>query len=89
MTLNKQLRILALLKQNLNNPHPQIMELVSIADALQLSHSETRSLLLKMNDLGVIMSDPEGSHCLITRQGLQLINSMVDTLTYSTEKSLQ
>lgn len=65
-----QLRILSLLKENLNNPDPQVVGLEYIADALQLPLSATRLLLLKMNDQGIIISSFEGRFCLITRQGL-------------------
>jgi DNA-binding IclR family transcriptional regulator len=71
-----KLRVLGILRDNLNNPQPQVMHLEKIAEKLQQNQKETRQLLLSMNKAGEIESDVEGEHVLITRAGLCLLNSI-------------
>jgi predicted Rossmann fold nucleotide-binding protein DprA/Smf involved in DNA uptake len=72
--IDKKLRVLAILSDNLKNPHPQVVSIDLIAADLRLSLGETRQLLLKMDQEGEIMSDPDGRYSLITPTGLDRLD---------------
>lgn len=71
-----KLRVLGILRENLTNPQPQVVGLEKIAEELRQGQKETRQLLLTMNKNGEIESDLEGRYALITRTGLNLLNSI-------------
>lgn len=72
MKIKKQdkLRVLSLLCQNLSNPQPQVVNIETIASALNLNLKDTRQLLLRMDQDGEIQSDIDGNFSLITPAGL-------------------
>lgn len=69
-----KLRVLSLLCDNLKNPHPQVVRTEQIAAALKMNLGETRQLLLRMDELGIIKSDMDCHYSLITPQGLSLVS---------------
>ena len=68
--LTKKQQVLEVLVENLNNPQPQVVHSELIADKLEMSVKDTCQLLKIMNEMGVVVSDLEGQHPLITREGL-------------------
>lgn len=66
-----QERILRLLSDNLNNPQPEVVPSLSIAQALAMEPARTRQLLKTLDQAGSVISDLEGNHALITPQGLE------------------
>lgn len=76
-TLNEnKLRVLAILCENLKNTQPQVVGLERIANELQMKVGETRQLLLRMDEAGIIKSDVEGHYSLITSEGICWMNTM-------------
>ena len=71
--LEKKQQVLEVLVENLSNPQPQVVNSELIADKLKMSTKDTCQLLKIMNEMGVVVSDIEGQHALITKEGL---NSM-------------
>ena len=71
--LTKKQQILEVLVENLNNPQPQVVNSELIADKLNLSMKETCQLLKIMHEMGVVESDLEGQHSLITKEGLKCL----------------
>jgi Mn-dependent DtxR family transcriptional regulator len=71
--LEKKQQVLEVLVENLSNPQPQVVNSELIADKLKMSTKDTCQLLKIMNEMGVVVSDLEGQHALITKEGL---NSM-------------
>lgn len=63
-------RILAVLSENLKRPQPEVVDSVSIAEALQMELAETRQVIKILNEAGAVESDLDGDYSLITRQGL-------------------
>jgi len=75
MLLKQQkIQVLAILSDNLNNPHPQPVPTTAIAGKLNISVMELHNILKIMDGLGIIQTDPDLRHNLITRQGLQYLN---------------
>ncbi len=72
--LVRKQQVLEILIENLNNPQPQVMPSEVIAHKLDLSVEETCHLFKIMNEMGVIISDPEGQNALITREGVNYIS---------------
>ena len=70
-----KLRILSILRANLTNPQPQVVDIKTIADNAQLGLKETRQLLLQMDRDGYIQSDMDGNYSLITPAGLYSLNA--------------
>lgn len=68
---NYKQRILAVLSENLNNPQPEVVDSVRIAEALQMELAETRQVIKILNDAGAVESDLDGQYSLITREGLR------------------
>ena len=69
----KKQQVLEILAENLNNPQPQVVHSGLIADRLKISVEETCHLLKIMDENGVVVSDIEGQHALITKEGLNSI----------------
>lgn len=63
-------RILAVLSENLKRPQPEVVDSVSIAEALQMELAETRQVIKILNEAGAVESDLDGRYSLITRAGL-------------------
>jgi len=66
-----QERILRLLSENLNNPQPEVVPSLSIAQALAMEPARARQLPKTLDQLGSVVSDLEANHALITPQGLE------------------
>ena len=75
MMKEDKLQILSILSHNLSNPQPQVVDIESIASAINLSLKETRRLLLRMDQDGEIKSDMDGNYSLITQAGLLSLNA--------------
>lgn len=71
-----KLRVLTILRDNLNNPQPQVVGIETIAEELQLSLLETRQLLLRMDQAGVIKIDLEANYALITSVGMNWVRNV-------------
>jgi len=76
--MENKIRVLSILSDNLKNPQPQVVGIERIAAELKLSLNDTRQLLLRMDEAGIIKSDMEGQYSLITREGLCWMNSVQD-----------
>lgn len=74
-TREAKLQILSILRENLTNPQPQVVDSRSIASAINRSVEETRRLLLCMDRDGEIQSDMDGNYSLITPAGLSSLNA--------------
>jgi predicted transcriptional regulator len=68
--LTKKQQVLEVLVENLSNPQPQVVHSELIADKLKMSMKDTCQLLKIMHEMGIVVSDLEGQHSLITREGL-------------------
>lgn len=68
--LAKKQQVLEVLVENLSNPQPQVVNSELIADKLKMSTKDTCQLLKIMHEMGVVVSDLEGQHALITKEGL-------------------
>lgn len=68
--LAKKQQVLEVLVENLSNPQPQVVNSELIADKLKMSMKDTCRLLKVMHEMGVVVSDIEGQHSLITKEGL-------------------
>jgi DNA-binding IclR family transcriptional regulator len=71
----KRLQVLSILFDNLSNPQPQLVGIEKIAGKLELPLKETRQLLLKMDQIGEIQSDLDGTYSLITPAGLDSLKT--------------
>ena len=69
----RKLEVLSILSQNLNNPHPQLVDSTDIAKRLNISITETQMLLKVMDDMGIIESNVDHQLSLITQKGLQYL----------------
>lgn len=69
----KQLRVLKLLSENLNNPHPQLVRSNDIASSLNMSLKDTHLLLKIMDHMGVIKIHDDNYLSLITPDGIQYL----------------
>jgi hypothetical protein len=64
-------KILGVLAENVaGNTFPDLVASATIAERLNLSLTETRETMRSMSAQGVIESDEEVRHALITREGL-------------------
>lgn len=76
MSILTQQQVLEILYDNLNNPHPQVVNSEYIANKLEMSLKDTCQILKVMHKLGMVISDIEGQYSLITQQGINhLTNS--------------
>ncbi|MEE4242368.1 MAG: Lrp/AsnC family transcriptional regulator [Desulfopila sp.] len=66
-----RLQFLAILAENARRPYPDVVGSEAIAAKLNISLGETRQMIKCLNDMGVIESDFEGQHSLITQKGMQ------------------
>jgi len=79
-SLNDQkLRVLTILRDNLNNPQPQVVGIETIAAELELSLYDARQLLLRMDAIGVIKIDLDAQYALITSTGMSWIRDTQHT----------
>lgn len=75
MLLKQQkIQVLAILADNLNNPHPQPVPTTAIAGKLNMPVVELHAILKFMDGLGIIQTDPDLRYNLITQQGLHYLN---------------
>ena len=72
--LLKKRQLLAVLVENINNPHPQVVPSEMIASKLDMSLKDTCHLLKIMHEMGVVICDAAGQSALITREGLNCLN---------------
>lgn len=73
-------KVLRLLAENAtNNISPQVMDTDTIANALDISLTETKQLLKALHASGEIISNMEGQYSLITQEGIQWLNQMTFT----------
>jgi hypothetical protein len=70
MSLDQE-RILRILSENLNNPQPEVVPSLNIAEALRMELTRTRQVIKALDQAGSVVTDVDGSHVLITHQGLQ------------------
>jgi hypothetical protein len=70
MSLDQE-RILGILSENLNNPHPEVVASLNIARALKMEPARVRQVIKVLDHVGSVVTDLDGSHVLITSQGLQ------------------
>lgn len=73
--LEKKQQVLEVLLENLSNSQPQVVHSELIADKLKMSVKETCQLLKIMHEMGIVVSDLEGEHSLITKAGLNLVDN--------------
>ncbi len=62
--------VLVVMYENLDDPKPKLISSDDLAEKLQVQLSEIRILLKYMEGLGVILTDPDLQHSLITREGV-------------------
>ena len=75
MSINaKKQQVLELLRSNLNNPQPQVVQSKFIAEKLNIPLKETCHLLKIMDQMGVVISDLDGQNSLITMDGLKSLS---------------
>lgn len=79
-----KLRVLTILRDNLNNPQPQVVGIEAIADELQMSLHDARQLLLRMDQTGIVKIDLEANYALITSTGMNWVRRMSPVEQYST-----
>ena len=73
---NQIKKVLELLAKNVaTKVQPDRVDSVQIADELQLTVSETKQLLKTMHDMGVIESNMDAEYSIITRMGLNRLDS--------------
>lgn len=70
----KKLQILAILSENLKNPHPQLVPTSAIAEQLHMLAQELHYLLKTLDGMGAIQTDPDLRYSLITRKGLSYLS---------------
>ncbi len=64
-------KILGVLMENIaSNKYPGLVDSTTIAEKLNLSEAETKRVIRSMSEMGVIESDEEIQHSLITREGI-------------------
>lgn len=76
MEKNYKRKVLSILFENLKNPNPQVVSISRIAAELDLPESQTRQLLLHLDEQGVIQSDIDGHYSLITPAGVSWMSEM-------------
>lgn len=69
----KQLQVLTILRENLNNPQPQLVKTSMLAAQMDIGIRELQKVLKTMDGLGTIQTDPDLQYNLITREGLQFL----------------
>ncbi len=70
-------KILGVLAENIAcNKYPGLVDSSVIAKKLSLSVAETQRVILSMSRMGVIESDEEIQHTLITRKGILWLQEM-------------
>ncbi len=65
-----QLKFLSILAENSRKPYPGVVDSGTIAARLNMTLRETRQMIRCLDDMGVIQSDLEGHHSLITQKGI-------------------
>lgn len=74
MSLNQhRIQVLTILSKNLDNPQPQLVPTTAIAGQMDIRFSELQQVLLAMDGMGVIQTDPDLQYSLITRKGLNYL----------------
>ena len=73
---NQIKKVLELLAKNVETKvRPELVDSAYIANVLNLSISETKQIITTMNEMGVIESNMEADYSLITRAGLNRLDS--------------
>lgn len=70
------LRILTILSENLKHPQPQVVSTEKFAAELGLDLNEARQIILCLDERGILKSQVEGHHSIITPEGLCWMNDM-------------
>jgi hypothetical protein len=70
MSLDQE-RILRILSENLSNPQPEVVASINIAQALEMEPAKARQVIKVLDHVGSVVTVLDGSHVLITPQGLQ------------------
>ncbi len=65
-----KLRILRILRDNLQQSPPQLVASTAIAGQMNMKLPEVQQMLKSMEGMGVIETDPDQQYTLITREGL-------------------
>jgi DNA-binding IclR family transcriptional regulator len=73
---NQIKKVLELLAKNVETTiRPELVDSAYIANILNLTISETKQIITTMNEMGVIESNIEADYSLITRAGLNRLDS--------------
>lgn len=73
---NQIKKVLELLAKNVETRvRPELVDSAYIANVLNLTISETKQIITTMNEMGVIESNMEADYSLITRAGLNRLDS--------------
>ena len=65
-----KLRILRILRDNLQQSPPQLVASTAIAGQMNMKLPEVQQMLKSMEGMGVIETDPDQQYTLITQEGL-------------------
>jgi DNA-binding MarR family transcriptional regulator len=65
-----KLRILSILRDNLQQSPPQLVTSSAIAGRMNMKLPEVQQVLKSMEGMGVIETDPDQQYTLITQEGL-------------------
>ena len=71
-----KLQILKILVENLGNAQPQVVESRYIARRLGIDEKDICQMMRILHEKGVVESDQEGMRSLITRYGLDSLESV-------------
>ena len=75
---NQIQKVLELLAKNIKTRvRPDLVDSVHIANVLDLTISETKQIITTMHEMGVIESNMEAEYSLITRAGLNRLDSLI------------
>jgi DNA-binding IclR family transcriptional regulator len=73
---NQIKKVLEILAKNVETRvRPELVDSAYIANVLNLTISETKQIITTMNEMGVIESNMEADYSLITRAGLNRLDS--------------
>jgi DNA-binding MarR family transcriptional regulator len=71
MSMKQQkLRILGILRDNLQHSPPQLVPSTAIAGKMNMNLPEVQQVLKSMEGMGVIETDPDQQYTLITPEGM-------------------
>lgn len=70
-----KLQVLTILSDNLKEPRPDLVTTAVVADRMNIQMAELQELLKTMDGTGLIQTDTNQQYNLITRKGLQYLES--------------